>query len=385
MSDNKVLKLAWLLLLVIGALSELVKAKSIETHANGRVYTVTCRAEECLDALSSCSSELYGDRCLEHAFESFPTCIMCIDELVNHQDGVEIDGIKHIYCDSNDHLQLLTCSFYCQVNGYRDGGVCVKQDRLPICKCLNTIPPTIDLQTQTEYETTETSLPESSPASTHETVEPVSSTNHDGMQATSEETSQTSETSLELLTSTPVITTTEMLTLPLLTLTKSTTTKRVRTTTTSTSPSTTTHTSTTTGPTSSSSIDPTTLVTNFTDEESTSGSTSTPNIDSFDSSWPISCRNYFCEASLRDCVRVYKCLGSNCKACVYNHYNSCAPCADAVLDERVTVFAQGSEQVLCEQEDIIHVYACSLYCRYRFYTDGICLLKDSLPICQCQN
>ena len=93
MSDKKILKLVRLLFL-FGAILKLVVAKSIEsTQVNGRVYTVTCRIESCQDALSSCSPELYGDRCLEQAFENFPTCIMCIDELVN-QDGVEIDGIK---------------------------------------------------------------------------------------------------------------------------------------------------------------------------------------------------------------------------------------------------------------------------------------------------
>lgn len=286
---------------------------------------------------------------------------------------------RHIYCDSNDHLQLLTCGFYCHVNGFRDGGVCVKQDRLPICKCLENSS-TIDQSTQTGQESTETTT-ESSTASILETFESSSSTTtDDDQQTTSEETTQTSETTLELLSSTPFSTTTSMTptpTLPLLTITKTSTTKRPRTTTTTTAPSTTTTTST-------SSVDPTTAEAYYTEEETTSGPTSTTNTDPFESNWPISCRNYFCQAALHECVNVYKCLGRNCKACVYNHYNSCGPCADAVLDERVTLFALGSEHVLCEQEDIIHVYACSLYCRYHYYTDGICLLKDSLPICQCQ-
>ena len=80
------------LLLVIAAIVGLVKAKSVEI--NSRVYTVTCRVELCEKALSSCTSEFYGDRCLDYVFENFPSCIMCIDDLLNHHDGIVIDGVK---------------------------------------------------------------------------------------------------------------------------------------------------------------------------------------------------------------------------------------------------------------------------------------------------
>jgi hypothetical protein len=103
---------------------------------SNKIWTFTCRVDNCKEGLETCiSSNCFGARgCKSIIDEFYPTCSRCVNNILD-PDGYElVNGNYHSICDNNDDLQVKVCLFYCRVN-YYPFGQCVRQNNVPICKC----------------------------------------------------------------------------------------------------------------------------------------------------------------------------------------------------------------------------------------------------------
>ena len=103
-----------------------------------KVYTVNCRTDFCKEALESCiAKNCYGARGCKSLVELFyPACIRCADDILDQNNYELVNGNYHLVCDSNDDLQVKACLYYCRVY-YYPFGQCVRQNNVPICRCLD--------------------------------------------------------------------------------------------------------------------------------------------------------------------------------------------------------------------------------------------------------
>jgi hypothetical protein len=103
-----------------------------------KAYIVTCRNDFCKKGLESCiANNCYGARGCRSLIElSYPNCTRCVDDILDQNNYELVNGNYHYVCDSNDDLQVKACLYYCRVY-YYPFGQCVRQNNVPICRCLD--------------------------------------------------------------------------------------------------------------------------------------------------------------------------------------------------------------------------------------------------------
>ena len=119
--------------------------KAIHSH---RYWTVSCRSVLCQQGLDLCiSTNCLGHRqCKAIINEYYSSCSLCANEILDNSQHELINGNYYPICDSEDDLHVKACLFYCRSN-YNPNGECVKENNVPICKCVTgfTIPSTTSI------------------------------------------------------------------------------------------------------------------------------------------------------------------------------------------------------------------------------------------------
>jgi WD40 repeat protein len=101
----------------------------------------TCNSPICLTGLETCiKNDCYGAKdCKAIIDQEYPTCSRCVTDILDPNTQATVGGNNYFVCDSSDNLQVTACLFYCRVY-YFPYGQCIRQNNLPICKCLEEAP-----------------------------------------------------------------------------------------------------------------------------------------------------------------------------------------------------------------------------------------------------
>ncbi len=110
-------------------------------HVNGldlsKYWTISCNSLLCKTGLeTSIASNCLGARaCKAVITQYYPSCTLCVDEILDSSQYELVNGNYYPICDGSDDLHVKACFFYCRSN-WISNAECVKQNNIPICKCL---------------------------------------------------------------------------------------------------------------------------------------------------------------------------------------------------------------------------------------------------------
>lgn len=117
-------------------------------------WIITCGNSYCQNALdTSYMSSCYGSKqCFSIINQHFPVCGICVNQILDVNQHININGVNYLECDKKENLQVKACMFYCRVK-YYPIGTCVTHGNTSVCQCLDS---TIQTQPTTKTTTTMT-------------------------------------------------------------------------------------------------------------------------------------------------------------------------------------------------------------------------------------
>jgi hypothetical protein len=105
-----------------------------QTH-HSREWQSICSILSCQPILERCvRNNCEGkDNCRNCVQSENPTCLRCVDGLLNNEDFL-VNGIQTIACDVNNIQHQTVCNFYCRIKE-SFFSKCEIRDNYPVCNC----------------------------------------------------------------------------------------------------------------------------------------------------------------------------------------------------------------------------------------------------------
>ena len=101
--------------------------------------------------------------------------------------------------------------------------------------------------------------------------------------------------------------------------------------------------------------------------------------------WIVTCKISSCTQAFETALDS-KCSGlKQCKSAIDKHFPHCSMCFAELMDRDSLETINGVEMLICTNEENIQSLGCHLFCRVNWYTEGRCVRKGNIPICECSN